>query len=139
MHGIIKTPFTIKDFSKINKNQVEGTQHSHMVDYLRDRPEIYLYQPMQKKGLVKIDINNSQSCNGSVAIAKLYDYQLNNLTSHRLRQYDSYNIPSYNLYYTFGWSGYLSRKHREMEAKKLFDALVNEINLLKEKNIVPKD
>lgn len=134
VHGIIKTPFSINDFTKIAHNCVEGTQHYHMVDYLRDRSELYLYQPMQKKGLIKIDPKTSS--NGAAAISKLYDYQFNNLTSVRFNQ-DNYT-ELFNLYYTFGWSGYLSRLHRELDAKKLYKALFKEIDNLKKKNITPK-
>lgn len=135
VHGIIKTPFTINDFTKIAHNCVEGTQHYHMVDFLRNRSELYSYQPMQKKGLVKIDLRNSSD--GPVAIAKIYDYQFHSLTSKRFDQHNK-KTRICNLYYTFGWSGYLSRMHREIEAKKLYNALKKEINNLKAKNIHPK-
>ncbi|MDR3646496.1 MAG: hypothetical protein P4L22_03070 [Candidatus Babeliales bacterium] len=132
IHGIIKTPFTIYDFEKIAHNCVEGSQHYHMVDYLRQRTELYSYQPMQKKGLIKID--PQASSNGAAAIAKLYHYQFNSLTSARLDQHNQ-KSDIYNLYYTFGWSGYLSRLHRQRDAKKLYNALKNEVNDFKKKGI----
>lgn len=138
VHGIIKTPFTFIDMSKIVHDNIGCSQHRHMADYLRNRSEVYLYQPMQKKGLQRIDPKNKQSCNGAVAIAQLYEYQTNSLTCQRLYQHDSSKSNIYNLYYTFGWCGYLSKKYRELEAEKLYYSLMHEVNILKSKNINPK-
>jgi len=138
VHGIVKTPFSINDFTRIAHNNVEGSMHYHMVNYLRGRSELYLHQPMQQKGLVRINSKDNNGCNGAVAMAKLYDYQMNSLTSHRLNQRQDNKPKAFNLYYTFGWSGYLSRLHRERDAKKLLNVLTEEVNGLKKKNINPK-
>jgi len=126
IHGILKTPFSIYDLARICHNKVEGTHHSYMVDYLRNKNEVCRFQPMQEKGLVEVDLNK---CNSSTALAKLYDFQYKKL----LEKYDTQNY-----YYTFGWCGYLSRFHRKKEARILFDELYEEISYFRQNGINPR-
>lgn len=121
VHGIIKAPWTVMDVCKIARNNVEDSRYRHYADYMRANRDFYRFQPMQEIGLKKVDLNNTFPGNAAGALACIYENLLKNEFA--------------NLYYTFGWSGLLSRCHREQESINLLTGLTDELNRL---NINPK-
>jgi hypothetical protein len=130
VHGImsIQPHLTLHNLMRFIRDDVEHTNYSKTVEYMRLNPYFYLNQAMQEFGLKKIDMYDLQPGNASSALANNYDY----VTKLTAPQTD-------NHYYTFGWSGLLSPKSRYNDAIKLFKALSAE---LKEKywdhDIFPK-
>ncbi len=129
VHGIIKVPFYLSDYRAIINNKVEGSKYYYAAQYLRESSDFYLNQPMQEIGLHKIDLDDkyeSYKGNGALAVSLIHEEQYKDLSQEK------------NLYYTFGWSGLLSRLHREEEAKDLYHDLLNEVEKLSKEGFSPK-
>lgn len=126
VHGIIKIPFYLSDYRAIMDNKVEGSKYYYGVQYLRESSDFYLNQPMQEMGLFQINSDDKYEGNGALAVALIHEEQNKILSKEK------------NLYYTFGWSGLLSRFHREEEAKDLYSELSSEVERLKKEGVNPK-
>ena len=108
------------------KDKVEGTLYEKTVELMREDPFFYKNQAMQRLGLRQVNPALIEG-NSSASLAFILD----EVGKH-------YGIESNNRYYTFGWSGLLSRKSRYRDAKRLFKELTREIALLKSQNITPR-
>ncbi len=89
---------------------------------------VYKFQPIQKIGLHKIDLDKKDNLTtyelSSQKISNMFSkiYRKNN------RAYKDYS------YYTFGWSGRLDKKRRLESAKPFYDQLVEVIREIKKRN-----
>ncbi len=120
IHGIVKPPITIQDLIRIKKDRIKNTQFAYSVEYLRESPDTFTFQPMQELGLKQIDLDDNSPGNSATAIARIYELQSNDNAK--------------NYYYTFGWSALLSRSSRQQEGLRLLKSLKKEINRLNLKN-----
>ncbi len=109
------------------KDAIGNTTYLHTVNLMRQDPYFYLNQAMQGYGLKKIDLFDIQKGNATNAIARIFE-ETTQLTGSN----------TINHYYTFGWSGLMSPSARYKDSKKLFHALIAELNTFWEQGIHPK-
>ncbi len=121
VHGImsIAPHVSWNNFMKFVKDDVDGTHYSKTVELMREDPFFYKNQAMQQIGFHQVDVTNTTG-NSSASLA----YIINEIN-------EQYGLKKVSHYYTFGWSGLLSQKHRYIDAKQLFQSLNKEIALLK--------
>ena len=105
IHGTVKPPLKLGDVSKISKDEIDNTFYDFSASHLRQDPRFYQYQPMQRMGMQPVLIDKKPG-NASAALAEIYKIQ-----------YSIQYPGEINLFYTWGWSGLLSRSKRLEEAK----------------------
>ncbi len=130
VHGImsIKPHLTIGNFMHFMRDDVEDTIYSKTVEIMRNDEYFYLNQAMQGFGLKKIDIYDIRKETSANATARIYN-EMKQLAG---------GPDVDNHYYTFGWSGLLGPTVRYKAAEKLFNALVNELEIYWQQGIYPK-
>lgn len=112
---------------KLFNDSIENTLYADVVSTIRKNTLFSCNQLMQGIGLQKIDIQKQETYTASQALALLYNQVLAQENPHEE-----------NIFYTFGWSGLLSRKARQKAAKQLFFELKAEIEKLKKLGYFPK-
>ena len=128
VHGImsIKPHISWNNFMLFMKDKVEGTLYEKTVELMREDPFFYKNQAMQQLGLRQVNPELIEG-NSSASLAFILD----EVGKH-------YGINANNRYYTFGWSGLLSRKSRYRDSKRLFKELTREAERLQTQNITPR-
>lgn len=124
VHGTIKPPhFSIPSVLQIMKDKPDGTLYSEAIKVLRQDDFFYYGQPIQSIGLHSVNpLDPNKENRTAQVIASLYNMQ------YKILENDS--SPDY-LYYTFGWSGLLSKRKRYEAAEQLYNELQKEIERLK--------
>ncbi len=112
IHGTVKPPLRIGDISSIRKDTVESSFYNYSAGFMRQDPRFFQYQPIQKLGMHPVMINDKRG-NASGAFAEIYNIQYK----------DAYPEEK-NFYYSWGWSGLLSRSKREAESKDFLKDLL---------------
>ena len=102
--------------------------YAETVELMRDDPFFFQNQPIQARGLRQIELNTNAKGAAASAMANVFAMvqQINPLT------------PSRNYYYTYGWSGLLSRSARYNDARDFLFALENEVARYRAQGIYPK-
>ncbi len=133
VHGMMNIKFhlTCKNVIGFMTDSVHNTIYEKTIDIMRQNPFFFTNQVMSYYGLRFIDQTGTATDEKSLrAIAYLFD-QFDVPT-------DTHESSPINLYYTFGWSGLLSKKERMWSAYDLFVALEDEIVYLQKQGITPE-
>ena len=109
-------------------DNVSDSIYSETVELMRDDPFFFQNQAIQARGLQPINLDNHAQGAASSAIANLFE-----MTS-QLHE----SPPTTNYYYTYGWSGLLSRSARYNDAKEFIVSLEQEISAFRARGIHPK-
>lgn len=130
VHGIIsiKPHITVSNFVRFLTDNVCESIYAETVDLMRDDPFFFQNQAVQARGLHKIDINLQQKGAAATAMANVFEMvnQINPL------------VTSKNVYYTYGWSGLLSRSARYNDARDFLFELDKEVAAYRAQGINPK-
>ena len=130
IHGIIsiKPHITVSNFVRFLTDNVYESMYAETVDLMRDDPFFFQNQPIQARGLRPIVMDTHEKGAAASAMANVFEMvqQINPLT------------PSKNYYYTYGWSGLLSRSARYNDARDFLFALENEVARYRNQGIHPK-
>ncbi len=131
VHGIIsiKPHITVSNFIRFLNDNVKDSIYYHTVKLMRDDSFFFQNQAIQERGLKKIDVENVGPGQAASFMGYLFDYMNNHVYTK--------NAPI-NHYYTFGWSGLLSRSARYCDAKIFYLELQKEINKFRGQGIEPK-
>lgn len=129
VHGIISIqPYlSLTNIVRLKQDRIGDTVYARAVELTRKNSFFYQHHPMQQLGLHKIEFDAIAP--GSAAAAFTQAYNL-------LAQKSGYAHAT-NLYYTFGWSGLLSRKMRTLEAEIFYKSLVELLEPYHKKAIFP--
>lgn len=130
IHGIIsiKSHTTVTNFIRFLTDNVADSPYGMTVEMMRNDPFFYQNHTIQKCGLHSIDLSNYQKGAAASIMARLFD-KVNHINNP---------CPCTNYYYTYGWSGLLSRISRYKAAKELLCQLNELIATFHSKGINPK-
>lgn len=131
VHGImsIKPHITVSNFLRFLTDNVTDSVYYHTVQLMRDDPFFYQNQAMQGRGLLPIDINKSAPGAAPSFIAQVFEY----MNQHIYKK----NSPK-NYYYTYGWSGLLSKNQRYSDSLQFYRELQQEVKKFRARGIEPK-
>lgn len=129
VHGVValKANLTPGLLVRLVSDDIECTQYAKNVLTVRENPYLFNMQPMQGLNLRRINPCVSAP-SGSYVFSILYNM---------VNKY-AYGPNIKNRFYTFGWSGLLSRKRKFEEARLLYIQLRDEVNKLKAHGHNPK-
>lgn len=129
IHGIIsiKPHITVTNFLRFLTDNVKDSVYAETVLAMRDDPFFYQNQCMQGRGLIPINPEPSYK-KGDAA----------NLLVQAWENVAESQNPASNRYYTYGWSGLLSRSERYQDAKNCIQAIEAEIAALRAQGLSPK-
>ncbi len=110
IHGTVgfQANASFKTISQIKKDEIEGSDYERNVLAVREHPFLFALQPMQKMGLHPV-----KKTKGFLEAA--YAYSILYEEVQRLC-----GIKEKNQFYTFGWTGLISKKRRYREALQLY-------------------
>lgn len=130
VHGIIgiKPHLSFGNFFRLMQDQISSTVYARTIELTRKDPFFFQGHPMQEVGLHEVDIDSFNSERVATIFAHYYDSF----------QRELFPDQQDNHYYTYGWSGLLSRKMRYHEAELFYQALLTLLHSYQEKNIQPK-
>lgn len=129
IHGMmsIKHHLSLENIFRFAQDDIKGSTYEKTIYFMRKDPFFFKNQAMQAMGLQKI-YKTPQPGNASGAMAILFD-----------AMYTAAGSPNTNnLYYTFGWSGLLSPTARHEDAYLLYNGLIKEVQILRQKGFNPK-
>jgi hypothetical protein len=130
VHGIIsiKPHITVSNFILFLTDNVCDSIYSETVTQMRDSPFFFQNQAMQHRGLRQINLDDHKKGASASAMANIFEMnnQINPL------------VPTKNYYYTYGWSGLLSRSARYNDAREFFYELEEEVAKFHAQGINPK-
>ena len=130
VHGImsIKPHITVSNFMRFLADNVKDSVYYHTVQLMRDDPFFHQNQAMQGRGLQPMDSTKSYPGAASSFIAQVFDFMYGHI----------YKNPPKNYYYTYGWSGLLSRNARYYDSLNFYRALEQERAKFRAQGIEPK-
>ncbi len=130
VHGIIsiKPHLTVTNFVRFLNDNVYGSPYGQTVTILRDNDFFYQNQPIQGIGLRPIDPERQEPGAAASCMAHLFE-KVSALNAPQ-------NIKNY--YYTYGWSGLLSRSARCNDAKTFLLELEALVSQFRTQGIEPK-
>lgn len=130
VHGIINIQPHLNFWNIIRfiYDQIEDSIYARAVELMRKDSYFQQYSAMQGLGLQPIDRNIIQPGAASNCLASLFE-----IVSKK-----NATAPGINHYYTFGWSGLMSSRMRQLEAELLYKALCKELQAFKKNGIHPK-
>lgn len=130
VHGIIsiKPHITVSNFIRFLTDNVYDSIYAETVDLMRDDPFFFQNQAVQQRGLHQINLDDHRKGATASAMANIFEMvdQINPL------------VPTKNYYYTFGWSGLLSRSARYNDARDFLFELEEEVAKFRAQGIQPK-
>lgn len=133
IHGTVGCVFSFLDISSIQGDRIENSIYKKTVKLMRKNHFFYQDQPILQRGLVRIEpsfdfITRNDQYYAAYPVLKAYE---------EVSDWVSKNKDE-NLYYIFGWSGYLSQKRRRSESLRLYNQITEEVNTLRSYGIHPK-
>lgn len=130
VHGIISIrPYlSLTNIVRLKRDSIGDTVYSRAVELTRKDPFFFQHHAMQKPGLQKVDVNTIAPGMATTAFTRAYD------TMAKKTGY----AHEKNIYYTFGWSGLLSRKMRRIEAEIFYKSLLELLESYYKKGVFPK-
>ena len=114
---------------KLIQDNIEKTKYTRATKHIRSSPHITKEQAIQDLGLHKIDKTNIGPGKAATALALIFDQV--DLWLYKRKS-------KLNHYYTYGWSGLVSRKARYEEAKRFHKELADVVYKFKKEGIEPK-
>lgn len=129
VHGIITIqPFvSLSNLIRFKIDRIKNTIYADAAEYIRKDPFFYQHHAMQPLGLQEINLNIVERGKAATAFARAFD---------RIAHAAGY-AQEKNIYYTYGWSGYLSKTMRQLEAQFFYLSLVNLLNDYYKQGITP--
>ncbi len=167
IHGVLGARFSLSFYHLFNlvRDNTENTVYEKVIEGIRNNPFFYENQPIAELGLKKMDIEDLKVGNASVIATALYDAVdaidpdptlrqaqkeeessahiqpkaniLNKQTSVRREAAKEHGQTKHS-YYTYGWSGLLSKKARKKEGEEFLTVLEQLIQDSKDRNYDPK-
>jgi len=131
VHGImgIAPHVNLQNIGLFVRDQLIDTVYARAVHRMRKNEYFFLDQAMQQLGLVAIDLSLALTPgNGAALCAYLYD----------CIDAELYDNQHKNIFYTYGWSGLLSRTQRYIESEGLLLGAYQLIEAYKATGITPK-
>ena len=130
VHGIIsiKPYTTVTNFVRFLTDNVSDSPYGTTVAIMRDDPFFFQNQAIQSLGLQPIDLLQHTIGGAASLMARLYEKN-NAINAATLTK---------NYYYTYGWSGLLSRQARYKDAKLFINALEHEVAKFRAQGFNPK-
>lgn len=118
VHGTFGTMLGLLSFMPVVKDDIKGSLYNKLLRKMRKDPFFYKDQPIYARGLHKLtptfDLSVTSGCkHAAYAIANAYDIIQETVAPGEF----------HNDYYTFGWSGFMSKARRRSEAIRLYNAL----------------
>ena len=131
IHGImsVKPHLTPTNFVRFIRDTVDDTIYAKTVLNMRNDPYFYQNQAMQQLGLHKINSTTITKGNTAAILASVFE---------TVDSFVNASIPIENHYYTFGWSGLVTQKHRVHDAQHLYQALCHEVAQFQQRGVQPK-
>ena len=133
IHGSFGTILGLLDLSRVLQDQVSGTHYRALIKRMRNDDLFYRYQPILQRGLVKITPTFDYTLIGNKMYAA---YPLIKAYHLVAQQVESPKI--INIFYTFGWTGLVSKSSRRFEAVRLYNQLSDELDRYHKNGIRPK-
>lgn len=130
IHGIIsiRPHITVTNFIRFLTDDVCESLYAQTINIMRDNPFFYQNQTIQKRGLVLINPNNHAPGAAASCTANIFA-EINKINEIE---------PTQQFFYTFGWSGLLSRSARYADAKELLISLNAVVDHYKAQGMNPK-
>ena len=130
VHGImgIAPHINLQNVGLFIRDEIIDTVYARTVHRMRKDDYFYQDQAMQGFGLLPIDETKKEPCNASGMTAYIYN----------IIDTSVYNGTRKNYFYTYGWSGLLSRSQRYIESEGLLIGLNQLIGSFKLRGITPK-
>jgi len=133
IHGSFGSVLGFFNASDVLKDKISGTVYRKVTKGMRDDEFFFRYQPILKRGLVRVmpTFNIKEIGNQFFAaypLIKAYDMIAEQICPGKEKNY----------YYTFGWSGLMSQNSRRFESIRLYNALSEEITKFHAQGIYPK-
>jgi len=131
VHGImgIAPHINLQNIGLFVRDELVDTVYARAVNRMRKDTFFFKDQPMQDVGFLPIDLSEAQIIGNAAALfAYLYD-RIDAAVSP---------VVHHNVFYTYGWSGLLSRYQRYIESEGLLLGLHQVVESYKAQGIVPK-
>lgn len=143
VHGVIglKLSLSLYQFVNLLRDATAQTVYQKTIEGVRTDPFFYRNQPIADLGLKKLNIEDMAPGNAAGLAAYLYDSVDAHTSEVPQSTRDERKIDKSNQrhsYYTYGWSGLLSKKARETESEEFLTTLENLCAELRSRNITPK-
>lgn len=133
VHGTFGTLLGLLSLPSVLKDQIKGTVYRDVNKNMRNDDHFFTTQPMLDRGLQALtptfDLAATNQKNlAAYPITQAFDLFCNETNLKNFEQ----------RYYTFGWSGLISQHSRRFESVRLYNALQEEIAVLKKQNLIPR-
>lgn len=130
VHGVIGLKLSISAYHLFNlvRDKTANTVYEKTIEGVRNDPFFFENQPISHVGLHKIDIEELKPGNAGVLAAYLYD---------SVDAYSQFTNAKHS-YFTYGWSGLLSKQAREAESEEFLNKLENLCAEKRSQGIEPK-
>lgn len=133
VHGTFGTTTGMLSVPSLLNDEVRGSAYRGVNKGMRDDPVFFQTQPILKRGLHSI----TPSFDKQEGVENLYAvYPITKAFDEFLRA--TFHSDFEQKYYTFGWSGLISQYRRRLEAIRFFNALQEEITILRGQGFEPK-
>ena len=128
VHGSVQPKITPANVVKMLRDKVGHSKYMYTNKLKRKDPFFRQTQAMQDIGLQKINLEEESTSTAAVILANLSN------------AFDrTYKHPNYiNHYYTYGWSGLVSAKCRDLEANVMWEQIEKELKNYRKNGIEPK-
>jgi hypothetical protein len=148
VHGIMGSKLALSFYHIVTllKDKSADTVYAKTIDGIRTNPFFYQNQPIAHPGLQKLEVENLAPGNAAGIAAYLYDAldaMENDVKTHYRHQTVDQDLKgkinqTRHHYYTYGWSGLLSKQARQTEGEEFLAALERLWNDLCTRSITPK-
>jgi hypothetical protein len=133
IHGTFGTLLGLFSLYPIVKDEIKGTLYNKVLRKMRKNPFFFKEQPIFSRGMHKInptfDLSETGSHKyGAYPIIKAFDEVSEAISPGKYK----------NDYYTFGWTGFMSKTRRRAESIRLYNALNEAIAEYASQGIKPK-
>src|SRR3990172_1877110 len=133
VHGSFGSLLGFLSLSNVLHDNVSGTLYRNVTKKMRNDGFFYKDQPILQRGLVPLeptfDLKDVDGKKFAVyPIAKSFQAIADMVSGGKEKNY----------FYTFGWTGLMSQKSRRFEPIRLYNALTEELEELKQQGIFPK-
>jgi len=132
IHGSFNTGLGLLSAKNVFKDEIQGTSYANVVNRMRKDPFFYQEQAIMQRGLVKLN----PSFNHPMGSYKFATYPIMSAYKEVLETLKPGH--EINHFYTFGWTGLLSKTYRLKESLRLYNALQEELENYKQQGITPK-
>jgi hypothetical protein len=133
IHGTFGSSLGLLSFFPVIHDDFKGSHYIKTTRLMRKDPFFYKDQPMLERGLVQVFPSYTfyPTEHQKVAQALIKSYA-------DINQFSKQNNKTEHLFYTFGWTGLLSKKQRREESVRLYNRLLVEKTGLEEKGYKTK-